>query len=55
MSYDCKSLIVPFCITGKYGFWSRPRIVFGKGYKAGSDDVSLENEILREKILKLKE
>lgn len=55
MSYDCKSLIVPFCITGKYGFWSRPRIVFGKGYKAGSDDVSLENDILREKILKLKE
>lgn len=55
MSYDCKSLIVPFCITGKYGFWFRPRIVFGKGYKAGSDDVSLENEILREKILKLKE
>lgn len=55
MSYDCDSLIVPFCITGKFSFWSRPKIVFGKGYKVDSNDISLENDILREKILKLKE
>jgi 1-acyl-sn-glycerol-3-phosphate acyltransferase len=49
------SYIVPFAITGKYKLFRKSiKITYGKPYKLKSDDLTKENDILRNKVLELK-
>lgn len=49
------SYIVPFAITGKYKIFRKSiKITYGKPYKIKSNDLTKENNILRDKILDLK-
>ena len=49
------SYIVPFAITGKYKLFRKSiKITYGKPYKTKSNDLTKENNILRDKILDLK-
>jgi len=57
VSFACKtnSYIVPFAITGKYKLFRKSiKITYGKPYKLKSDDLTKENDILRNKVLELK-
>ncbi len=49
------SYIVPFAITGKYKIFRKSiKITYGKPYKITNDDLTRENDILKNKILNLK-
>ena len=54
MSYETKSQIVPFSITGTYKLFSKDlKIVFGKPIKIKNDDLDKENERLRNIVVKM--
>jgi len=57
VSMACKtnSTIVPFSITGKYKLFKRNSVTicFGKPYKIKTDDLTIANEELMEKVKKL--
>ena len=57
VSMACKtnSTIVPFSITGKYKLFKRNSVTicFGKPYKVKTDDLTIANEELMEKVKKL--
>ena len=49
------SYIVPFAITGKYKIFKKSvKIKYGKPYKIKNDNLEIENDILRDKILDLR-
>jgi 1-acyl-sn-glycerol-3-phosphate acyltransferase len=49
------SYIVPFAITGKYKLFKKSiKITYGKPYKTKNDNLDIENDILRNKIIELK-
>ena len=56
MAYDTDTPIVPFTINGEYKFWGRSNveIIFQPPYRLTSDDLVLENDILKEKVVKNK-
>lgn len=54
MASDTNSDIVPFAIVGKYRMFQKGlTIVFGKPYKIKSDHLTLENDILKDKVKEL--
>lgn len=53
MASDTKCPILPFATNGKYGIFKRVVIVFGKPYMVESDDLTYENEKLRNKVIDL--
>lgn len=53
MAFDNDSMVLPFGIAGKYKLFNNKLVlVFGRPYKV-SGDLEKENEILREKVIKL--
>ena len=51
MAHDTDTMIVPFCITGKYKIFSRNlKIVFDKPIKIENSDLNKENKRLKDKI-----
>lgn len=48
------ALIVPFSITGEYKIFGNNLVIrYGKAYKIKDDDLAKENELLRNKVIKL--
>lgn len=49
------SYLLPFAIVGKYKLFRKNiKVVYGKPYKLNSDDLTKENNILRNKVIELK-
>lgn len=55
MSYDTSAKIIPFAITGSYKPFKRLKIEFGKAIIIKNNNLSEENDKLRNKIQKMKE
>ncbi len=54
MASDTNSDIIPFAIVGKYKIFHKGiKIIFGKPYKIKNDDLTYENEILKNKVVEL--
>lgn len=56
VSFASKSnaYIVPFSITGEYKIFGNNLVIrYGKAYKIKDDDLAKENELLRNKVIKL--
>ncbi len=52
MAHESNSILVPFAIIGKVKPFKRVKIIFGKGYKVGSNIVK-ENTKLENKVIEL--
>ena len=53
MAENADSQILPFAIIGKYKIFKRPILIFGKPYNPTKNNVTSENEILRNKVINL--
>ena len=54
MAYDTNSEIVPFAIVGRYKpFRKKITIIYGKPYRIKNNDLEVENELLRNKVIEL--
>lgn len=55
MAYDTNTNIVPFVIKGSYNLFKRLEVIFGKPIEINNSDLKLENDNLRNLIIKMKE
>lgn len=54
MAYETNTPIIPFSITGTYKLFSKDlKVVFGKPISINNSNLEIENEKLRDKVLKM--